>query len=52
MEPIDDVPVRVLDDLARDVAEASQLRHSVNLRQLGAELPGLLAELRAAVYTL
>ncbi len=52
MEPLDDVPVRSLDDLARDVAQASRLRHSVNLVQLGAELPGLLAELRAAVHTL
>jgi transcriptional regulator with XRE-family HTH domain len=52
LEPIDDVPLRPLDELARDVAQASKLRHSVNLLQLGAELPGLLAELRAAVYTL
>jgi transcriptional regulator with XRE-family HTH domain len=50
--PIDEVPTRPINDLARDVAEASKLRHSVNLLQLGAELPGLLAELRAAVYTL
>jgi transcriptional regulator with XRE-family HTH domain len=52
IEPIDDVPLRPLDDLAQDVAEASKLRHSVNLLQLGVKLPGLLAELRAAVYTL
>lgn len=52
MEPLDDLPLRPLDDLARDVAAVSKLRHSVNLVQLGAELPGLLAELRAAVYTL
>ena len=52
LEPIDDVPLRPLDELARDVAHASELRHSVSLLQLGAELPGLLAELRAAVYTL
>ncbi len=52
IEPLDDVPLRPLDELARDVAQASMLRHSVNLLQLGAELPGLLAELRAAVYTL
>jgi transcriptional regulator with XRE-family HTH domain len=52
MQPLDDVPARSLDDLARDVAAASTLRHSVNLHQLGAELPGLLAELRSAVYTL
>ena len=52
MQPLADVPPRELDDLARDVAQASALRHSVNLAQLGAQLPGLLAELRAAVYTL
>jgi len=52
MQPLTDVPLRALDDLARGVAQASTLRHSVNLAQLGAELPGLLAELRAAVYTL
>ncbi len=52
MEPIDEVPVRALDELARDVAQASKLRHAVNLVQLGAELPGLLVELRAASYTL
>ena len=51
-EPIGDASLRSLDELARDVAEASKLRHSVNLLQLGAELPGLLAELRAAVYML
>lgn len=51
LEPVDDVPVRSLDELARDVAQASELRHLVNLAQLGTELPGLLAELRAAVYT-
>ncbi|MGH3902649.1 MAG: helix-turn-helix domain-containing protein [Pseudonocardiaceae bacterium] len=52
MEPLDDMPLRPLDDLARDVAEVSNLRHSVNLVQLGAELPRLLAELRAAVHIL
>ena len=52
MEPIDDVPLRSLNELARDVADVSKLRHSVNLMQLGAELPGLLAELRAAVHSL
>ncbi len=52
MQPLDDMPLRPLDDLARDVVQASMLRHSVNLVQLGAELPGLLAELRAAIYTL
>jgi transcriptional regulator with XRE-family HTH domain len=52
IEPLDDMPLRPLDELARDVAHTSALRHSVNLAQLGAQLPGLLAELRAAVYTL
>jgi transcriptional regulator with XRE-family HTH domain len=52
IEPPDDVPIRPLEDLERDVAQASTLRHSVNLVQLGAQLPGLLVELRAAVYTL
>ncbi|MGH3889784.1 MAG: helix-turn-helix domain-containing protein [Pseudonocardiaceae bacterium] len=52
MEPLDDTPLRPLDELAQDVAEASKLRHSVNLAHLGAGLPGLLTELRAAVYTL
>ncbi len=52
IEPLDDAPLRPLNELARDVAQASKLRHAVNLAQLGAELPGLLAELRAAVYTL
>ena len=52
IQPLDDVPLRPIDELRRSVAEASTLRHSVNLLRLGAELPGLLAELRAAVYTL
>ncbi|MGH3871506.1 MAG: helix-turn-helix domain-containing protein [Pseudonocardiaceae bacterium] len=52
IEPLDEVLLRPLEELARDVAQASTLRHAVNLAQLGAELPGLLAELRAAVYTL
>ncbi|GLY68764.1 helix-turn-helix domain-containing protein [Amycolatopsis taiwanensis] len=52
MEPLDDVQLRPLDDIARDVARASKLRHAVNLVELGAELPGLLEELRAAVHTL
>jgi transcriptional regulator with XRE-family HTH domain len=52
MEPIEEVPVRPLENLAREVAEASQLRHAVNLVQLGAALPGLLAELRAAIHAL
>ncbi|MQA11476.1 MAG: helix-turn-helix domain-containing protein [Pseudonocardiaceae bacterium] len=48
--PPDDVRPRSLDQLAAAVADASTLRHAVNLDQLGAELPGLLAELRAATY--
>lgn len=31
MEPVDEVPTRSIDDLARDVAGASRLRHSVDL---------------------
>ncbi|WP_231114453.1 helix-turn-helix domain-containing protein [Lentzea aerocolonigenes] len=50
--PDDDVHVRDLDNLAQAVDEASQLRHAVNLDKLGAEIPGLLQELRAATYTL
>ncbi|MGH3824621.1 MAG: helix-turn-helix domain-containing protein [Pseudonocardiaceae bacterium] len=52
IEPPDDAPLRPLDELAQDVADASTLRHAVNLAQLGTELPPLLTELRAAVYTL
>jgi len=52
LEPFDEVPLRSLDELARDVTKVSRLRHSVDLYELGARLPGLLAELRAAVHTL
>lgn len=52
IEPPDDVPARSLDDIARDVARASSMRHAVNLVDLGSEIPGLLAELRTAVHTL
>ena len=52
LEPLDDIPQRSLQELAQDVAEVARLRHLVNLHQLGAQLPGLLAELRAAVHTL
>ncbi|MGI9001761.1 MAG: helix-turn-helix domain-containing protein [Pseudonocardia sp.] len=52
LEPFDEVPWRSLDELARNVAEVSTLRHSANLHELGAHLPGLLAELRAVVQTL
>jgi hypothetical protein len=46
----DGVLPRPLVELAAAVAHASKLRHSASLDQLGAELPGLLAELRAASY--
>jgi transcriptional regulator with XRE-family HTH domain len=52
MEPLEDLHSRSLDEIARDVAKASKLRHLVNLLELGAGLPGLLTELRVAVYTL
>jgi len=52
LHPLDEIPLRPLDELARDVAKVSKLRHCVNLLALGAELPGLLAELRTAVCTL
>lgn len=42
---------RSLNELQRAVAEASQQRHAVRLGDLGAGLPGLLQELRAAVFT-
>jgi len=37
-------------ELTAAVARASKLRHAASLDTLGAELPGLLAELRAATY--
>lgn len=40
---------RPLPELSAAVAHASRLRHSATLDTLGAELPGLLAELRTAV---
>lgn len=52
VQPDEDVPARPLTDLAAAVARASEHRHSVNLDALGAELPGLLAELRLATWTL
>ena len=48
LAPGDDVRPRPTHQLAEAVAAASQLRHAVDLHHLGAELPGLLAELRAA----
>jgi len=52
LEPFGEVPLRSLDELARDVAEVSTLRHAADLHELGARLPGLLAELQAVVHTL
>jgi transcriptional regulator with XRE-family HTH domain len=52
LEPDDSVVPRTLDEIATDVDEVSRLRHSVNLGALGNRLPGLLEELRAAVYSL
>lgn len=52
IEPDEDVRPRELDVLADAVARASQLRHAVNLDELGTEVPGLLQELRAAAYVL
>lgn len=43
-------PPRPLAELRSAVTHASKLRHSASLDALGAELPGLLAELRAATY--
>lgn len=50
LPPEQDVPIRPVGHLAEAVATASQLRHAVDLGNLGPELPGLLAELRAASY--
>lgn len=50
--PDENIRPRSLDELGAAVSQASELRHAVNLTALGAELPGLLAELRAAVWTL
>jgi transcriptional regulator with XRE-family HTH domain len=47
----EDMRHRALPKLAQAVAGASKLRHSATLDTLGAELPGLLAELRAAVHS-
>jgi transcriptional regulator with XRE-family HTH domain len=48
LPPEDDAPARPISQLADAVAEASRLRHAVDLTRLGAQLPGLLAELRIA----
>lgn len=48
LPPDPDILARPLPELAAAVAHVSRLRHSATLDALGAELPGLLAELRAA----
>ncbi|MGH3980379.1 MAG: helix-turn-helix domain-containing protein [Pseudonocardiaceae bacterium] len=50
LAPEDDVAVREVGRLAEAVGAVSQLRHAVDLTRLGAVLPGLLAELRAAAH--
>lgn len=52
LPPDETVGPRPLPELAAAVAGASRQRHAVNLADLGAQLPALLAELRAAVWTL
>lgn len=52
LAPEDTETVRPLPELAAAVEHTSRLRHAADLTTLGAELPGLLAELRAAVHTL
>ncbi|MEV0342783.1 helix-turn-helix transcriptional regulator [Nocardia sp. NPDC050713] len=49
--PPEDVPPRPIQDLAAEVARASQLRHSVKLGDLSGLLPGLLHDLRVAWYS-
>ncbi|MEU5846187.1 helix-turn-helix domain-containing protein [Saccharopolyspora shandongensis] len=49
--PDESVRPRPMDQLAASVAQASGHRHAVNLDALGTELPGLLAELRAKVWS-
>jgi hypothetical protein len=50
LPPSHDMPPRSLDELARDVDQAARLRHKADLTGLGATLPGLLEELRAATH--
>jgi hypothetical protein len=52
LPPDDCITARSLAELQAEVDRASRMRHSVDLTALGAALPGLLAELRAAVHTL
>ncbi|WP_040788259.1 helix-turn-helix domain-containing protein [Nocardia paucivorans] len=49
--PPDDVPPRSIDDLVKDVARASKLRHMVKLHELGTLLPSLLHDLRVAWHS-
>lgn len=49
--PDESVRPRPLNELATAVAEVSAHRHAVNLDVLGSQLPGLLAELRALVWS-
>lgn len=50
LPPEPGITPRPLPSLVTAVAHVSQLRHSATLDQLGIELPGLLAELRAATH--
>jgi hypothetical protein len=52
LPPGEEVPRCSLDELAREVEEAARLRHQADLAGLGATLPGLLEELRAATHVL
>jgi transcriptional regulator with XRE-family HTH domain len=52
LPPDDGSTARSLAELQAEVDRASRMRHLVDLTALGAALPGLLAELRAAVHTL
>lgn len=49
--PPDDVPPRPFKELAAAVANASKLRHSVQLGELGSCLPEVLHDLRVAWYS-
>ncbi|HVQ93762.1 MAG TPA: helix-turn-helix transcriptional regulator [Mycobacteriales bacterium] len=51
MAPVDDQPVPSLAQLTVAVAGVSARRHQVNLSGLGAQLPIVLADLRAASFT-
>jgi transcriptional regulator with XRE-family HTH domain len=50
LPPEPGITPRTLDELTVAVRHASRLRHSATLDALGAELPGLLADLRARTY--